>query len=76
MVKGFQQKKGVHFDEILAPVVKMTSIRMVLSIATSIDIKVEQLDVKTMFLHVDVEEEIYMQQLKGFLKKRMENPKP
>ena len=30
VVKGFQQKKGVDFDEIFAPVVKMTSIRTVL----------------------------------------------
>ena len=45
MVNGFYQKKGVDFDEIFAPVVKMTSIRTVLSIATSMDLEVEQLDV-------------------------------
>ena len=61
VVKGFQQKKGVDFDEIFAPVVKMTSIRTVLSIATSMDLEVEELDVKTTFLHGDLEEEIYMQ---------------
>ena len=60
VVKGFQQKKGVDCDEIFAPIVKMTSIRMVLSIAVSMDLEVEQLDVKTTFLHGDVEEEIYM----------------
>ena len=59
VVKGFQQKKGVDFDEIFAPVVKMTSIRTVLSIA-SMDLEVEQLDVYTAFLHGDLEEEIYM----------------
>ena len=51
VVKGFQQKKGVDFDEIFAPIVKMTSIGTVLSIAPSMDLKVEQLDVKTTFLH-------------------------
>ena len=45
-------------DEIFAPVVKMTSIRTVLSIAASMDLEVEQLDVKTAFLHGDLEEEI------------------
>ena len=34
VVKGFQQKKGVDFNEIFAPVVKITSIRMVLSIVS------------------------------------------
>ena len=60
VVKGFQQKKGVDFDEIFSPVVKMTSIRTVLSIAARMNLEVEQLDVKTAFLHGDLEEEIYM----------------
>ena len=37
VVKGFQQKKGVYFD----PLVKMTSIRTVLSIAASMNLEVE-----------------------------------
>ena len=43
VVKGFQQKKGVDFDEIFAPVVKMTSIHTVLSISTNMDLEVEKL---------------------------------
>ena len=39
----------------------MTSIRALLSIAATIDLEVEQLDDKTGFLHVDLEEEIYTQ---------------
>ena len=70
VVKGFQQKKGVDFDEIFAPIVKMTSIRTVLSIAASMDPEAEQLDVKTMFLHGDLDEELYMQRPEGFIKKR------
>ena len=69
VVKGFQQKKGVDFDEIFAPVVKMTSIWTMLSIAASMDLEVEQLDVKTTFLHGDLEEKIYMQQPKGFTRR-------
>ena len=41
VLNGFQQKKGVDFDEIFAPVVKMTSIRTVLSIAASMNLEVE-----------------------------------
>ena len=66
VMKGFPHKKGVDFDEIFDPVVKMASIRIVLSIAPSMDLKVEQLDVKTTFLHGDLEEEIYMHQPEGF----------
>ena len=62
VVKGFGQKEGVDFDEIFSPVVKMTSIRVILGMTASMDLEVEQLDVKTTFLHGDLEEEIYMEQ--------------
>ena len=41
VVKGFQQKKGVDFDVIFSLVVKMTSIRTVLSIAANMNLEVE-----------------------------------
>ena len=49
VVKGFAQKKGIDFDEILSPIVKMTSIRTVLSVVVVDDLHLEQLDVKTNF---------------------------
>jgi len=62
VVKGFAQRKGIDFDEIFSPIVKMTSIRTILSLVVVEDLHLEQLDVKTTFLHGDLEEEIYMQQ--------------
>ncbi|KAM1056289.1 hypothetical protein ACFX14_029654 [Malus domestica] len=73
VVKGFGQKKGVDFDEIFSPVVKMTSIRVILGMAASMDLELEQLDVKTAFLHGNLEDEIYMEQPKGFEVKGKEN---
>ena len=69
VVKGFRQKKGVDFNEILSPVVKMSSIRTMLSLATTLDFEVEKMDVKTNFLHGNLEEEIYMKQQMVFLLK-------
>ena len=66
VVKVFEQKKGIDFDEIFSPVFKMTSILTISSIGASLDLEVEQLDVKTAFLHGDLEEEIYMEQPEGF----------
>ena len=66
VVKGFSQRKGVDFDEIFSPVVKMTSIHTVLGLAASLDLEVEPMDIKIAFLHGDLEEEIYMKQPKGF----------
>jgi ATP-binding cassette subfamily B (MDR/TAP) protein 1 len=66
VVKGLAQKQGIDFDEIFSPVVKMSSIRVVIGMATTLDLEVEQLDMKTTFLHGDLEEEIYMEQPEGF----------
>ncbi|GJV76306.1 retrovirus-related pol polyprotein from transposon TNT 1-94 [Tanacetum coccineum] len=56
----------VDYSEIFSPVVKMTTIRLVLSIVAAENLHLEQLDVKTAFLHGDLDEDIYMTQPKGF----------
>ena len=61
-VKGFQQKEGIDYTDIFALVVKLNTIRTVLSIVASKDLHLEQFDVKTAFLHRDLDEEICMHQ--------------
>ena len=73
MVNGFQLKKGIGFDEIFSPVVKMTSIRTVLILVAVEYLHLEQLDVKTVLLHGYLEEEINMQQRQGYEVKGKEN---
>ncbi|KAL5838301.1 hypothetical protein ACOSQ3_015470 [Xanthoceras sorbifolium] len=73
VVKGFQQKEGIDYTEIFAPVVKLNTIRSVLSIVASENLHLEQLDVKTAFLHGNLQEEIYMHQPEGFAEKGKEN---
>ena len=46
--------------------VKMSLIRVVLGIVACLDLEIEKLDVKTAFLHDDLEEDIYMDQPEGF----------
>ena len=66
VVKGYAQKEGIDFNEIFSPVVRLTTVRVVLAMCATFDLYLEQLDVKTAFLHGKLEEEIYMQQLGGF----------
>ncbi|KAJ9560716.1 hypothetical protein OSB04_005876 [Centaurea solstitialis] len=73
VVKGFSQRKGIDFEEIFSPVVKMGSIRVILGLAASLDLEVEQMDVKTAFLHGDLDKEIYMEQPEGFQVKGKED---
>ena len=73
VVKGFGQKQGIDFDEIFSPVMKMFSIRVILLLETSMNIELQELDVKTAFLHGDLDGEIFMEQPEGFKIKWMEN---
>ena len=66
VAKGFSQKEGVDFNEIFSPVVRHTSIRVFLAIVANQDLELEQLDVKTAFLHGRLEENILMKQPEGF----------
>ena len=60
VAKGFKQEKGVDFDEIFSPVVKMTTLRIVLALVAKEDMELVQLDVKIAFFHGDLYDEIYM----------------
>ena len=73
VVKGFQKKEGVDYNEIFSPFVKLTTIRLVLKIVAAENLHLEQLDVKTAFLHGDLEEELYMRQPEGFIKEDRKN---
>jgi len=52
-----------------SPVAKLTSIIFLLSVVVAFDFEIEQMDVKTTFLHGDLEEEIYMKQLESYAMK-------
>eukprot|EP00253_Pinus_taeda_P029196 PITA_29196 len=76
VAKGYSQVPGIDFRDIFSTVAKVTSIRLLLSIAAAFDFEVEQMDVKTTFLHGDLEEEIYMKQPEGYTvkgKKELDN---
>ena len=73
MVKGFGQNQGIDFDEIFSFVVKMCLIQVILGLVANMNLKLEQLDVKTVFLHGDLDEKIFMEQLEGFKVKGKEN---
>ena len=66
VAKGYSQVQSVDFNEVFSPVVKHTSIRVLLSLVATKDLELEQLDVKTAFLHGNLEEQIYMKQPEGF----------
>ena len=66
MAKGFKIEYGIDFEEIFLPMVKMTTLRMLLGLVATENLELVQMDVKTAFLHGDLDKDIYMQQPKGF----------
>ena len=57
---GFSQQQGLDFDETFSPVVKPTTIRMVLCLAISSDWPIHLLDIKNAFLYGTINETIYV----------------
>ena len=69
VVKGYTQKEGIDYEETFSLVAMLKSIRILLSIAAHYDYAIWQMDFKTAFLNSNLEEEIYMMQLEGFIAK-------
>lgn len=67
--EGFTQKEGIDFNEIFSQVVKHSLIRILLAMVALFDLELEQMDVKTAYLHGNLEEKILMSQPEGFEEK-------
>ena len=72
VAKGFTQIFRIDFKETFSPVARFETVRLLLSIAVLEDWDIEALDVKTAFLFGELDEEIYMEQPEGFVKKGQE----
>ena len=70
VAKDYAQKEGVDFQEIFSPVTKHVSIRFMLSMVVHFDMELQQMDVKTAFLHGYLDEVIYMEQPEGYVDKK------
>ncbi|KAG7532846.1 Zinc finger CCHC-type superfamily [Arabidopsis thaliana x Arabidopsis arenosa] len=70
VAKGYSQKEGVDYQEIFSPVVKHVTIRFFLSMVAHFDMELQQMDVKTAFLHGYLDETIYMEQPEGYVDER------
>ena len=66
VAKGFQQSEGCDFTDTFSPVIKPTTIRIVLTIALTSRWPIHQIDINNAYLHGDLSSSVYMQQPPGF----------
>jgi Reverse transcriptase (RNA-dependent DNA polymerase) len=66
VAKYFKQILGVDYDKIFSPVAMFKSIQMLLAIAAFYDYEIWKIDVKTVFLNKNLENDVYMIQFTGF----------
>ena len=72
VAKGYVQEHGIDYDEVYAPVTRLEIVRLLLALAAKNNWQVHHLDVKTAFLNGDINEEVYVAQPKGYVKKGQE----
>ena len=73
VAKGYRQRENVDFFDTYSPITRITSIRVLIALASIHNLIVHQMDVKTAFLNGELEEEIYMDQPEGFIVQGQEN---
>ena len=67
MIRGFDQKKGIDYFDTYSPVIKIATIRTLVSLVALYSLVVHQMDMRTAFLNGNREENIYMSQLRDVL---------
>jgi hypothetical protein len=55
VAKGFKHKHGVYYEEVFAPVSHHPTVRVLLAVASMMDLEIKQLDIRTTFLNGNLE---------------------
>ena len=64
--KGYSQKEGIDYEETYAPVDRIEVVRLFLAYAAQKKFKVYQMDVKSLFMNGELEEELYIEPPEGY----------
>ncbi|VVA37944.1 PREDICTED: Retrovirus-related Pol poly from transposon, partial [Prunus dulcis] len=73
VAQGFSQEYGLDYEETFSPVVRHTTVRLILGLAVNFQWELRQLDVKNAFLHGELQEDVFMKQPQGFVDSQYPN---
>ncbi|KAK2409455.1 putative mitochondrial protein [Trifolium repens] len=73
VAQGYTQVEGLDFDETFAPVARLEAVRLLLGVACILKFKLFQMDVKSAFLNGYLQEEVDVEQPKGFVDNEFPN---
>ena len=68
-MQGFSQVEGIDYEDMYSPTIRMTTIQLILALATKYDLKLRMVDMKGAYLNGKLDNTIYMHQPEGFIKK-------
>nr|GEU55784.1 retrovirus-related Pol polyprotein from transposon TNT 1-94 [Tanacetum cinerariifolium] len=66
VARGFTQRAGIDYNKVFSLIVRHTSIQVILALTACKDYELDQLNVKTTFLHGNLKKVIYMKQPPGY----------
>jgi len=67
VAKGYAQTYGIEYEETYSLITKMTTVRLIIAMAATKGWSLHQMDVKNVFLHGDLQDEMYMEQPPGYV---------
>jgi hypothetical protein len=67
VARGFSQKEGIDYEETFSLVARYTSIRTIIDLVLVLGCKLHKMDVKTTFLNINIEQEVFVEQPDGFV---------
>ena len=73
VVKGYTQEHGIDYTGVFAPVARMDTVRMIIAFASQKGWKLHRLYVKSVFLHGELKEDIFVEQPRGYGKRGSEH---
>ncbi|GJR07521.1 zinc finger, CCHC-type containing protein [Tanacetum coccineum] len=73
VIKGFRQKSRIDYFDAYALVARISTIRLLIALTSILNLIIHQMDVKTTFLNGELDEEVYMNQPRGFIMPGNEN---